>query len=143
MRYILTTLFIALLSTLNAQFDVVKWSIDFDKETSIVSIDADIEDSWVMYSQHTDPEGPIPLEFEFVESEDFSLIEEVIEITKPTIKFSEMFDIEVSKFTDQAKFEQKVKLNKSSGTIVVNVTFMTCDSEKCLPPRTVPLELNF
>jgi len=131
-------------SIVSAQTDkVVEWSASYDEAKNSVIIDADMKDDWVIYSQHTDPEGPIPLEFEFGMSEKIVLDGEVLELDKPITIMSDMFGVEVMKFKDKASFEQKLGAKPTKGNLSINVTYMTCDSKRCLPPTTVPLYVKF
>lgn len=54
-----------------------------------------------------------------------------------------MFGVEVIKFKEAASFEQKLKERPAGGALGISVTYMTCDSKRCLPPTTVPLEVKF
>lgn len=142
---IISSLFISLFFNLvSAQMaDVVDWSASYDEASNCINIKADMKDDWVIYSQHTDPEGPIPLEFDFATTDEIALEGKVIEISDPIKMMSEMFGVEVIKFKDDAEFQQKLKEKPTSGTLNINVTYMTCDSKRCLPPTTVPLEVRF
>ena len=40
----------------------------------------------------------------------------------------------VTKFYNEARFTQRIKLLSDSATITGNLDYMTCDDEKCLPP---------
>lgn len=122
---------------------VVEWTASYDEEANSVFIDAEMKDDWVIYSQHTDPEGPIPLEFEFGKSEKIELEGEVLELDKPITVMSDMFGVEVMKFKEKARFEQKLGEKPTKGNLSINVTYMTCDSKRCLPPTTVPLYVKF
>jgi len=105
-----------------------------------IVFEATMDKNWVIYSQHTKPDGPIPTEF-IIETEGIELIGEVEEITKPKTEISEMFEIEVSKFSEKATFSQKFK-PKGAKTVKANVTFMTCDNLRCIPPTTVDFEIK-
>ncbi len=102
--------------------------------------EATMDKNWVIYSQHTKPDGPIPTEFE-IETEGIELIGEVEELTKPKTEMSKMFEMEVSKFSNSATFSQKFK---PSGAKIIraSVTFMTCDNLRCIPPTTVDFEVE-
>lgn len=122
--------------------DLVVWTAEYDNATSSVTLTATMKDDWVIYSQKTDPEGPIPLEIEFEALDGVEYIGEVEELTKPIIIMSEMFGVEVIKFKEKAVFVQEVKTSETANIIKGNVTFMTCDSKRCLPPKTVPFEVK-
>lgn len=122
--------------------DLVVWTAEYDEAISSITLTATMKDDWVIYSQKTDPEGPIPLEIEFETVDGVEYIGEVEELTKPIKVMSEMFEVEVIKFKEKAVFVQKVKTLETAQLIKGNVTFMTCDSKRCLPPKTVPFEVK-
>lgn len=121
---------------------LVTWEATYDQEQSAIIITADIEKDWVIYSQFTDPEGPIPLKFDFTSAEGVVYMDGVKELTEPITIMSEMFGVEVIKFKEKASFSQEIKLSTDKAVIKGEVTFMACDSEKCLPPKTIPFEVK-
>lgn len=116
----------------------VKWDSKVLKNedgTYSLHVTANIDNGWVLYSQHTDPSGPIPTEF-VIDSKDVELIGDFEEKSKAKKGMSEMFGVEVIKFSKSALFTQKFDA-KDAKAIKGNVTFMTCDNQRCLPPTTV------
>jgi len=143
MRFYLSIVLLFIVINLQAQFDgLVRWSAEYDAAQSAIILTADLKDDWVIYSQHTDPEGPIPLEFEFETVSGVTFEGPVEELTKPITKMSEMFGVEVMKFKDKATFSQKIKLDTDPVTIKGMVAYMTCDSQRCLPPKSVPFQVK-
>lgn len=144
MRLLVMIFFSMTLNFLSAQLpEVVHWSASYDAEKNSVLINAEMDDDWVIYSQHTDPEGPIPLDFDFATTDPIQLDGEVAELTEPISVMSEMFGVQVKKFKEAASFEQKLKEKPDGGVLTINVTYMCCDSKRCLPPTTVPLHVKF
>lgn len=145
MRLLLTIALLSLSSFLFSQSDwdnLVSWEASYNAETSSVELEATMQKNWVIYSQHTPPDGPIPLEIEFEKAEGVEFVGKVEELDKPIKEVSKMFDMEVIKFKDSASFRQAIKLSSDAAVIKGTVTFMTCDNEKCLPPKTVPFEVK-
>jgi len=122
--------------------EYVTWTAQLNNDKSEVLISAEIADKWFIYSQHLDEGGPIPTEFVFGQSDGVAFNGEVQEITKPIKKFDELFEMEVLKFKNKAEFSQKVTIGENAKIINLEVTYMTCDSERCLPPRTIPLTVK-
>jgi len=143
MKILLFVLSVVVTSSITAQIeDLVQWSAELNEEQSAITLKAEMKGDWVIYSQHTDPEGPIPLEFEFEAVDGVEYVGPVEEITVPITKMSELFGVEVIKFEQSAEFSQAIKIKAKSGVIKGNVTFMTCDASRCLPPKTVPFEVK-
>ncbi len=122
--------------------EVVHWTFDYNKETQSIDITADMDDNWVIYSQFTDPDGPIPLNFTFEPSDAYTLVAGVVETNEPTTVKSEMFGVEVKKFKHKAVFKQKIEASGTGEIIKGAVTFMCCDNMRCLPPKTLPFEVK-
>lgn len=124
----------------------VSWSSESKPlENGLVEliITADIEKGWHLYSQHMDEGGPIPTSFSFDKNEGFELIAEVEEISKVTTEFDELFDMDVSFFSDQAVFKQIIQAKNQTGVVSMMVTFMVCDDTQCLPPNEVAMDIEF
>ena len=137
---------IALFASLNLSGqkteDIVKWTATLDRAESVIIFEAEILEGWFTYSQHTEPEGPIPIEFEFETVSGLVLSGDVVENTTPIKKYSDFFDLNVLKFSKYAKFTQKVELSDGPIDVKGQVSFMACDAQKCLPPTSVPFTLN-
>jgi hypothetical protein len=143
MRYY--TSLVVLLSSLSIfgqAEDLVDWQFTLSEDGTELEIEATIATDWVIYSQHTDPDGPIPLEFEFTDLSGVELDGAVVELTKPITELSDMFDVTVMKFKKKATFKQKLKLTEGKPNIKGTVTYMSCDATRCLPPKTVPFEVE-
>ena len=121
----------------------VKWTIELDKDKSELRIEASMKEDWILFSQHTDPKGGLPLDFDFVELKCTKLIGEVEELSTPTVVMSEYFGVELTRFHNQARFKQKIELTDDTGNLTCHVTYLTCNSKRCLPVVTIPLEVNF
>ncbi len=124
--------------------DPVSWKFESqkisDNEYELIFI-ANIDEHWAVYSQFVDDGGPIPTEFTFEESEDFTLVGSVIESDENKVtKHDPVFDMIVSKFYTKGIFTQKIKLNTNEAIVKGSLVFMTCDDEKCLAPTDVPFE---
>lgn len=145
MKYILPIFFLALSQSLQAQMpSPVQWEVELhnEQENSWISLDALMDGDWVVYSQFMSEEGPIPTSFEFKIVGDAKTIGQTSELSPVIKKYSELFEMEVKKFKKEAKFLQKISLI-GNGTIEIDVTFMTCSGDKCLPPKTQTYTLKY
>lgn len=110
---------------------------------------ASIDEHWHLYSQFIDdyPNPPATLfSFETVDQEGvdmdadkkgdgFTLIGGVKEISDPIKVYDQNFQKELTFFSNEAIFEQTVKLDSDKPlTIKGSVEFMSCDDSQCLPP---------
>jgi thiol:disulfide interchange protein DsbD len=111
-----------------------------DSEYELTFI-ANIDEHWAVYSQYIEEGGPIPTSFIFEESEAFTLIDSVIEAEENRVtKHDPVFDMMLSKFYDKGVFTQKIRLLTEETVIKGELSYMTCDDEKCLAPTDVPFE---
>jgi thiol:disulfide interchange protein DsbD len=123
-------------------FDPVKWTFEVKQEKGSNKADlilkASIEEHWHLYSQHLGDDGPIPTSFVFNPSDDYKLIGETEETTKPTLEYDPNFEMDLLYFSHEAIFTQKVELI-TKGKIVISgeLEFMVCDETQCLPPKYI------
>lgn len=127
-------------------FDPVNWSYHVENlgndEYELV-FEAKIDETWHLYSQEIDEGGPIPTSFNFEESDKFELIGKVIELTEGEVVHDVSFDMDLKLFSDKALFKQKIKvLTKEAFDIKGYVEFMSCDDERCLPPKEVDFSFS-
>lgn len=116
----------------------VKWNFEIvqglDHNYKILAT-ATIDKGWVLYSQFTSDEGPIPTSFS-VQNEDVTFVEDT-EVIK---EMDEVFEVEVLKFKKEAKFSYSLP-DIGQDHISGYVMYMTCDGARCLSP--VKAEFNF
>lgn len=142
-------LFIALITLIalqvTAQEDPTSWIAEVEKISATeyeLTTTAIIEPGWHLYSQTSSAtnNGPVPTTLSFFEVENKI---ELLGINKETGSFaaySPVWEFNVYQFSNIATFKQKIKvLDNQLKYIVAEVFFMTCDEEKCLRPKGVPL----
>jgi thiol:disulfide interchange protein DsbD len=118
----------------------VKW--DFasrqlsDSEFEI-SFHAKIDDKWAIYSQFIEEGGPIPTGFVFDEGSHFETIGKVEESENAKKSYDPIFEMDMIKFYKYADFKQKIIVNDLSKPVTGYLEFMTCDDERCLPPKAI------
>ena len=123
--------------------DPVSWTFEYQKKddsNGSIIMTAQMDQGWVIYSQHTDEGGPIPTNFDWHASPDFTYVGQVDELSKAIKGFSEMFELNVIKFKNEAIFEQKIQNVKNGAIIKGSVTYMSCSGNKCLPPKKSALK---
>ncbi len=122
--------------------DPVEWSFSVDsvsEDIRYLVIHADIEKGWNVYSQHVDPDGPVPTSFMFNKSSAYELIGSVDESNTMT-KFDPVFQMELSSFQTKAFFKQQIQLvNDTLSFIKGELEFMACNATMCLPPDYVDM----
>ena len=116
------------------------------EDTFELQIKALIAENWHLPSQRPIPDGengPIPTEFTFVfENDAYALIGETSE-PEGIEKFDQIFKTDLKYFVDEAVFTQKIKVNNADEDLLLDVLFMICDDERCLPPDVEAFQLKF
>lgn len=142
MKYFISFLFSIIIGHVGAQIEPVTWTMESiigEDESVILSITADIDPTWKIYSRQTEEGGPIPMEIFF--ETDVTLDGMYIEVEEPKTYESEMFMMNVSTFSDKAVFHQAISDYSPGSKVNAIVTFMTCNGKQCLPPTEVELEV--
>ncbi len=127
--------------------DPVKWSYGISKgqdDLYTIKFTADIQDGWTVYSLYTEDNGPFPTSVNYETEGGFELIGDAEESGKKKEGPDPLFDnVNVIKYLSGEKFVISQKL-KSTGAEELKgyLTYMTCDSEKCLPPTDVDFVFN-
>ena len=123
----------------------VKWDFAAKKIQDVeyeITFTAKVDQGWSIYSQHTDPSGPIPTAFIFEENTNLEFIGKPIETGKKKEAFDELFGVNVIKFSGIVNFTQKVKVKNGAKAVSGYLEFMSCDEEKCLPPKEVTFNIG-
>lgn len=119
----------------------VSWSFDQTKVSDTeydLLFKADIAKTWVIYSQYLEStDGPIPTSFSFEKNADIVLVGSTAELGHLKEEYDELFGMTVKKLDGQVTFKQRVRTLRPGVPVTGYLTFMTCDNERCLPPRDV------
>lgn len=122
------SLFILFVSSAYSQIvEPVKWKFSTEKlDENILNlvIEASIDDQWHLYSQYFKMGGPLPLYFEFEDSDNYEKIDSVIEYPDPIVTIDTVFkiaDLEVKYFKKQAKFTQKIRTLTDKGFNIIGI----------------------
>ncbi|MBQ9474416.1 MAG: thioredoxin family protein [Bacteroidales bacterium] len=101
-----------------------------------------LDAGWHIYSQHTDPDGPIALEFVFEPSSDYKRVGEVRE-PKAHEEFDKLFGCTVRSFEGVVVFRQTVERKSSeSYTVKGTLSYQLCNEGSCIPPDDVEFAIR-
>jgi thiol:disulfide interchange protein DsbD len=125
--------------------DPIDWTAKAQKtaeDTYEIQIKAQLDPHWHLYSQHVAPGGPIPTQFDFIDTaENYKLMGETIE-PEGIENYDGVFEMDIKYFETEAVFTQKIALiNPDVSGIKVDVTYMVCDDTHCLAPTTESYEI--
>lgn len=133
--------FILLISMAIASFgqieDHAKWTYsvkELNKSEAELVFTCVLDQGWHLYSQHTDPNGPIATTFEFTPSKDYKLIGDVKE-PKPHQEYDEDFKCTVSSFSGKVVFRQKIERTTDRDFKINGVfSYQLCNQGSCIAP---------
>ena len=137
-RFLSLFLFVGLVWASMAQImDPVKWMFqvkDLNESESELIFTAQLDDGLHLYSQHTDPMGPIGISFEFTPSKDYVLKGKVSE-PKPHEEFDKDFDCTVRSFSGRVVFRQKIqRLSTKDFKVKGTYSYQLCNNGSCIAP---------
>jgi thiol:disulfide interchange protein DsbD len=138
---------ITITCSLNAQLqDPVKWDYTATKKSDkeyTVTIAANLSGAWHIYSMNTPDNGPVPTAISFKKNPLLSLDGSTKEIGKLKTEHDDVFGVDVKYYADKVEFTQTVKLKSPVKTnISGTVKYMVCNDKLCLPPKTVPFNIQ-
>ncbi len=116
----------------------VTWTGTITKEKDnefLLTLKAEIQEDWTLYSQFTDDDGPIPTTFDFEGADHYELVGKMEEKGHKKEGMDPMFGVNVIKYLDDEPvyFTQKIKSSAPDQPITAFLTYMSCDDKQCIP----------
>lgn len=125
----------------------IKWRTTvkmLDDRDGILTIRAVIEKGWHLYGTKLPEGGPKPTTFDFAESRGVKFIGAFEPNAKPIEKEDAVFGTKLSWWAKNVTFTRKFRLSGDIKDAVISgkITFMGCNDETCMPPRTETVTLK-
>lgn len=144
-RTIISLFLLFILSQAFSQ-NVISWKFSLqDKGNGEVELvaDATIQQGWHMYDSKIPDNGPYPTSLSFDEIKGAEAVGNFQTVGKQaTVKFDEVFGMNIGTFDNSAKFAQRLKItDKNNFSISGDVRAQACDDKSCTPP--LPNEFSF
>lgn len=119
----------------------VSWTFELiqDDGGQAIKATAVIDKDWVVYSPYTEEGGPIPTS---ISLEGVELVGDLREEGELIEDYSDLFEINVSKFKKEVSFIQAFKADGTQKELKGYVRFMTCNGVSCLPPKNIDFSLE-
>jgi thiol:disulfide interchange protein DsbD len=95
------------------QLNPVSWEFSVEKTDANhaeLIMHASIENHWHLYAINLDEGGPMPLYFEFDESDNYDRVGDIQESPAPVESFDEVFGVDVKYQEEKATYSQKIKI---------------------------------
>jgi hypothetical protein len=145
MRIVLVVL-LALVTVAGQAQSGIKWKYAVRKiseDTCEVHITAYVSPSWHIYSQYMEEGGPQPTVIQFEDKAGFEAIGPVQEVGHAITRHEQVFDMDVTYYTDSVGFVQKLlKKSKMASVISGSVNYMICREDQCLAPTIVRFKVQ-
>jgi len=133
-----------------APADPVAWKIEGAPARPVkagapfsIKLVAKVQEGWHLYSMKPIPDGPIPTRIWLADGAAFQLAGS-IRATEPETMQDPSFGMEVEQYEGEATFTLPVRAAPAAPagtqTLVVNVSYQSCNNKLCLPPKTVKVE---
>lgn len=114
------------------------WSINIEKISNkefYVLVTAKLEKGWHIYSMHQETEeGPVPTSVRWKDLKNLEVVGDPEEIGNLKKEYDPNFLLNLATFDSVYTIRQKLKLTGEQGEGKLNIEFMVCDAERCLPP---------
>ena len=128
-------------STAFAQIDPAHWKFNV-KELSATEVELQfqltLDDGWHIYSQKSDPNGPIPSEYTFEDNANYKRVGGVVE-PKSHDEFDDIFKCTVRSFNGKVTFRQKIERKTDKAFEVKgSMYYQLCNDGSCIAPDDVP-----
>ena len=128
-----------------AQQNVIDWSFSSKKISGNlyeITLAATLKKGWHIYSQHPG-DGPIPTSVAFIRSPILELKGGIKETGKIKSEKSDIFNSEIKYYNNSLTITQIVLVKFNIETSIKGrVEFMVCDTQQCLPPKTVEFSIR-
>ena len=125
--------------------DPVKWTFQvkgLNENESELVFTAQLDEGWHLYSQHTDPNGPFGISFQFTPSKDYALKGKVSE-PKPHEEFDKDFNCTVRSFSGRVVFRQKIeRLSAKDFKVKGTYSYQLCNNGSCIAPEDRDFTFN-
>lgn len=119
-------------------YDPVSWEFyweDKGKGEYEIVLRAIVEEKSHIYAMNLPEGGPIPTSVHFEASSDYTLVGEVYEKGEREDVFDEAFKMDISWFSNEVEFRQRIRGNAPEFVVQGYVTYMACDDYRCSPPQ--------
>ena len=145
MKY--TYILIALLISIKCSAQqTVQWTYStkkIQKNIYEVHLTAMVQNPWHIYSQYMDSGGPLPTTITLNHNPNIELIGTIKENGKLVTEHVKVFDMDVKYYSELVTFVQTIKLKSAVKTnLSGTVKYMVCNDKMCLPPKTVPFNIQ-
>jgi thiol:disulfide interchange protein len=125
-------------------WEPVTWEFSVEnkgKNEYEIVLKAIVEEKSHIYAMNIPDGGPIPTTVMFIPSPDYTLVGEVYEKGVREDVFDEGFKMDITYFSNQVEFRQRISGNVNTFNVEGVVNYMACDDSRCSPPQDVEFKI--
>jgi DsbC/DsbD-like thiol-disulfide interchange protein len=125
----------------------IKWRTTYKMTSAtegVLTVKAIVTDGWHLYGTKLPDGGPKATVLDFSESKGIKFTTNFKPSVKATEKMDEMFGLKLTYWGSNVSFTRKFKLTGNKADAVINgkISYMACNDENCMPPKTESVTLN-
>lgn len=121
--------------------EAARWTMSVKMTSAtegVVTLKAQVTPGWHIYGTNLPDGGPSSTVFDFSKSTGVKFVGNLKPSVKPVSKFDKMFELTLTWWDRPVTFTRKFKVTKKGAAkINASVTYMGCNDQSCLPPKTV------
>lgn len=138
--------FVMSATTASAQ-NVIKWRATAKMTTQtegMLTVKAIVSPGWHLYGTNLPEGGPKPTVFDFKGSKGIRFIGDFKPSVSPKKVHDELFGLDLTWWDATVSFTRKFKLTGAKDDAVISgqITYMACNDENCMPPRTETFKIS-
>ncbi len=142
-RSLLVLTFVLIAAAAAVAQNPIRWRMTVKMTSAtegVVTLRALVEPGWHLYGFDMPEDGPRPTSVSFDKSTGVTLVGSLTPERKPVVKEDPMFGVNLTWWDANISFTQKFKVAKGkTPRIEATVSFMGCNDQTCLPPKTESL----
>lgn len=100
-----------------------------------LSLNATMGPGWHLYSQYLKEGGPQPTQIVIDEHSGYEGIGKATEKGKKETYYDDIYEMEITSYSINVQFQQKVKVNQYSNFVTGYVNYMICNNQVCVPKQ--------
>ena len=124
----------------------VRWTYKIEEirnDKADLYFTATIDKGWHLYGLNIPENGPIATSITFTDTNTFELVGKPVSVTKPEIKYDPYFGLDLELFSDEVILKQRIKkTSKKDFQLKGFIEFMSCDDQRCLPPKEIEFSFS-
>lgn len=140
-RYLLMLVVMLACAVAASAQNPIRWRVTakMTSETEgVLTVKALVGDGWHLYGTKLPAGGPKPTTLDFSASKGLKFVGAFTPSLQPIEKMDPVFELKLNYWESNVTFTRKFKLTgpKSDAVVSGKITYMGCNDENCLPPKT-------